>query len=84
MSVGARPQNFLVDMGPDSFGETKYAGETVVCGKWADALLSRMERAGIVGKRLFYRSLRGPPCRATRGVPTPRALCLRPRGWQPA
>eukprot|EP00282_Hemiselmis_andersenii_P035475 CAMPEP_0169443170 /NCGR_PEP_ID=MMETSP1042-20121227/9215_1 /TAXON_ID=464988 /ORGANISM="Hemiselmis andersenii, Strain CCMP1180" /LENGTH=376 /DNA_ID=CAMNT_0009554385 /DNA_START=57 /DNA_END=1187 /DNA_ORIENTATION=- len=58
MSVGARPQNLLVDMGPDSFGETKYAGETVICGKWADALLARLERAGIVGKKLFHRDWR--------------------------
>ncbi len=58
MSKGARPQNCRVDLGPDSFGETKYAGETVVCGKWADALKARLERANIPCEKLFYRDWR--------------------------
>ncbi len=58
MSQGARPQNCRVDMEPDSFGEAKFAGETVVCGKWGDALKERLERAGIPCVKLFYRDWR--------------------------
>jgi hypothetical protein len=52
MSKGARPQDFRVDMGTDSFGEPKIAGETVVCGKWADALMARLERANIQSSKV--------------------------------
>lgn len=52
MTKGARPQDFRVDMGTDSFGEPKIAGETVVCGKWADALMARLNRANIQSSKV--------------------------------
>lgn len=58
MSVGARPQDFRVDMGKDSFGEPKIAGESAACGKWADALIARVGRANIQVTKLFYRDWR--------------------------
>ncbi|KAJ1488852.1 hypothetical protein T484DRAFT_1782187 [Baffinella frigidus] len=34
----------LEDMGKDSFGSPKYAGETVIVGKWKGALAQRLDR----------------------------------------
>lgn len=45
-------------MKPDSFGQPKFAGETVVCGKWADALKARLERQDIVCQKMYYRDWR--------------------------
>lgn len=55
---GSRPQNCRVEMEPDSFGQPKYAGETVVCGKWGDALKARLERSSIPCEKLYYRDWR--------------------------
>jgi len=56
--VGSRPQQALTDMGPDSFGVTKYAGETTVCGKWSGAVVQRLKRHNLDCKRLYYRDWR--------------------------
>eukprot|EP00281_Chroomonas_sp_CCMP1168_P030082 CAMPEP_0206244066 /NCGR_PEP_ID=MMETSP0047_2-20121206/17950_1 /ASSEMBLY_ACC=CAM_ASM_000192 /TAXON_ID=195065 /ORGANISM="Chroomonas mesostigmatica_cf, Strain CCMP1168" /LENGTH=374 /DNA_ID=CAMNT_0053669243 /DNA_START=125 /DNA_END=1249 /DNA_ORIENTATION=+ len=58
IQMGSRPQNCRVEMEPDSFGNPKYAGETVVCGKWGDALKERLERADIPCEKLYYRDWR--------------------------
>lgn len=43
--VGARPKDRLVDIGIDGRGESKYAGQTTVCGKWSGALAQRLENS---------------------------------------
>ncbi|CAN0215170.1 unnamed protein product [Ascophyllum nodosum] len=43
--VGARPKEYLTNIGTDSRGEAKLAGETMACGKWKGALAMRLERS---------------------------------------
>mmetsp|Transcript_50479 Transcript_50479/g.114989 ORF Transcript_50479/g.114989 Transcript_50479/m.114989 type:complete len:380 (+) Transcript_50479:2-1141(+) len=43
-SKESRPMSELEDMGKDSFGSPKYAGETVIVGKWKGALAQRLDR----------------------------------------
>jgi len=57
-SKGGRPQDSLVDLGTDAFGEAKYAGETSICGKWAGALKQRLDRLNLHSRILFYRDWR--------------------------
>lgn len=41
--MGAKPSEYLSNIGTDSRGEAKLAGESAVCGKWRGALAMRLE-----------------------------------------
>lgn len=41
--VGAKPTEYLSNIGIDTRGEAKLAGESAVCGKWRGALAMRLE-----------------------------------------
>lgn len=41
--VGAKPSEYLSNIGIDGRGEAKLAGESAVCGKWRGALAMRLE-----------------------------------------
>jgi hypothetical protein len=47
-----------VSLGFDKRGEPKLAGESVVCGKWAGAVLNRLERGGLPCQKLYYNDWR--------------------------
>lgn len=53
-----RPQDLSINIGQDSYGENKSAGECASCGKWAGAIQERLEENGIVCKTGFYREWR--------------------------
>ena len=50
-----KPRDLSCNIGTDSYGEVKTAGETAVCGKWAGAVEQRFTEAGIKCKSGFYR-----------------------------
>ena len=41
--VGAKPSDYLSNIGIDTRGEDKLAAESAVCGKWRGALAMRLE-----------------------------------------
>lgn len=53
-----KPQDLSCNIGTDSMGEGKWAGETAVCGKWAGAVQNRFETHQIRCKTGFYREWR--------------------------
>ena len=53
-----RPLDLCCKIGVDAMGETKWAGETAVCGKWAGAVQTRFESHQIRCKVGFYREWR--------------------------
>jgi hypothetical protein len=52
------PMDLSCNIGLDTNGEDKIAGETAVCGKWAGAVRERFESRGIPVKVGFYREWR--------------------------
>lgn len=53
-----RVEDLSVNLGPDSYGETKWAGECCACGKWAGSIAERMERNMVRCPVHFYREWR--------------------------
>lgn len=53
-----RPRDLSCNIGIDSQGENKWAGETAACGKWASAVAERFESHDIRCKTGFYREWR--------------------------
>ena len=53
-----KPQDLSVNIGTDSVGENKYAGECAACGKWQGSIRERFERNSIRCKTGFYREWR--------------------------
>lgn len=53
-----KAQDLSVNIGTDSMGETKWAGETSTCGKWAGAVEQRFKSYNIRCKVGFYREWR--------------------------
>ncbi len=53
-----RPQDLSCNIGADAMGESKWAAETAVCGKWAGAVQARFENYQIRCKTGFYREWR--------------------------
>jgi hypothetical protein len=56
--VARKPEDLACNIGPDAYGEEKWAGETQACGKWSDAVARRLESNGIRCKSTFYREWR--------------------------
>jgi len=57
--VGTRkPRDLSCNIGVDAQGESKWAGETATCGKWAGAVQERFETNDIRCKVGFYREWR--------------------------
>ena len=53
-----KPRDLSCNIGTDAQGETKWAGETATCGKWAGAVQERFETNDIRCKTGFYREWR--------------------------
>ena len=47
--AGNRIGDVSVNLGPDSYGEDKIAGECASCGKWKGSIAPRLERVGKYG-----------------------------------
>jgi len=58
LTAAKRVMDISVQLGLDSNGEQKYAGECTACGKWNGAIASRMERNNIRCRQDFYREWR--------------------------
>ena len=53
-----KPRDLSCNIGIDAQGESKWAGETATCGKWAGAVQERFETNDIRCKAGFYREWR--------------------------
>lgn len=53
-----KPRDLSCNIGLDSYGEEKVAGECAACGKWAGSVQERLESNGIRCKTGFYREWR--------------------------
>ncbi len=56
--VTRMPEDLACNIGLDTQGDEKWAGETQICGKWNGAIASRLESNGIRCKTVFYREWR--------------------------
>lgn len=56
--VTFKPQDMACNIGEDSTGETKWAGESSACGKWNGAIAGRLDQNAIRCKTVFYREWR--------------------------
>ena len=56
--VTHKPADLVCNIGEDSNGETKWAGESTACGKWNGAIASRLDQNAIRCKTVFYREWR--------------------------
>lgn len=56
--VTFKPEDLACNIGEDSTGETKWAGESSACGKWNGAIASRLDQNAIRCKTVFYREWR--------------------------
>lgn len=55
---GRRIEDVSVNLGPDSYGENKIAGECASCGKWKGSIAQRLEGRQIRCSTDFYRDWR--------------------------
>lgn len=53
-----RVEDVRVNLGPDSYGETKWSGGCTACGKWHGAIAQRLERSNVICETDFYREWR--------------------------
>lgn len=53
-----KPEDMACNIGLDTQGDEKWAGESQACGKWNGAIASRLESNGIRCKMAFYREWR--------------------------
>lgn len=53
-----KPEDLSCNIGSDAMGDGKWAGESVVCGKWKGAVVARLSENGIRCKAAFYREWR--------------------------
>jgi len=53
-----RIEDISVNLGNDSQGEVKWAGECSACGKWQGSIAQRLERLNVRCKTGFYREWR--------------------------
>ncbi|CAM9230913.1 unnamed protein product [Chrysoparadoxa australica] len=52
--AGAKPIDLATGLGTDKMGIEKYAGQSVVCGKWAGSLTERLQRSDLLCESIFY------------------------------
>lgn len=58
IAANGRPIDCAINLGPDSYGEAKMAGQVTATGKWAGAIAERLERSQVPCKVEFYREWR--------------------------